>query len=78
MDLDPHQAESLPWSKLNGTTVSAVVAFLFVAIFDISGVMFGMGRLAQLTNEDESIPGRWVSACLAYVVIGHQSSRLGT
>lgn len=26
-------------------------------IFDISGVMFGMGRLAKLTQPDETIPG---------------------
>jgi xanthine/uracil/vitamin C permease (AzgA family) len=38
--------------------ISAVVAFIFVGIFDISGVVFGMAELAKLDQPDGSIPGR--------------------
>jgi AGZA family xanthine/uracil permease-like MFS transporter len=39
------------------TCWQVTISFLFVAIFDISGVLFGMSSLAGLTRSDGSIPG---------------------
>lgn len=55
---DLSMATSLDFTNaFSVSMMSAVLAFIFVGIFDISGVMFGMGRLARLTQPDETIPG---------------------
>ena len=36
---------------------SAVTAFVFIGVIDVSGVMFGMAKLADLMTDDEVIPG---------------------
>ena len=61
----PHLELSIPelisFQNLDSSQVSAVVAFLFVAIFDIAGVMFGMSKEANLLKEDGSTDGDiWV------------------
>lgn len=37
--------------------LSAIVAFVFIGIIDVSGVIFGMAKLANLIRIDDSIPG---------------------
>lgn len=50
--------EGVDWRHLPPAMGGAIVAFIFVGIFDISGVMFGMGRLAKLTETDhDEVPG---------------------
>ena len=61
----PHLELSLTdlisFKDLDSSQISAVVAFLFVAIFDIAGVMFGMSKEANLLKEDGSTDGDiWV------------------
>lgn len=36
---------------------TAILAFLFIGVIDVSGVVFGMASLAKLTDEDGHIPG---------------------
>lgn len=36
---------------------SAIAAFVFIGIIDVSGVVFGMAKLAHLTLPDDSVPG---------------------
>lgn len=55
--LGQNMVAGVDWTHLPPTMGSAVVAFIFVGIFDISGVMFGMGRLAKLAEGDEEVPG---------------------
>jgi xanthine/uracil/vitamin C permease (AzgA family) len=47
------------------TMLPAIAAFVFIGIFDVSGVMFGLSALADLSERDGTIPGSlWaVSAC---------------
>jgi len=49
IDLRP---SSLSWDML-----PPLLAFLFVGLFDISGVMFGLSSLAKIMEEDGHIPG---------------------
>ena len=49
IDLTP---SSLSWDML-----PPLLAFLFVGLFDISGVMFGLSSLAKIMEEDGHIPG---------------------
>lgn len=49
IDLTP---ASLSWEML-----PPLLAFLFVGLFDISGVMFGLSSLAKIMEEDGHIPG---------------------
>lgn len=44
-------------SSLSLDMLPPVLAFLFVGIFDISGVMFGLSSLAGIMEEDGHIPG---------------------
>jgi hypothetical protein len=37
--------------------MTGILAFLFIGVIDVSGVIFGMASLADLTQEDGSIPG---------------------
>ena len=41
------------WQKCS----SAIAAFVFIGIIDVSGVVFGMAKLANLTHTDDSVPG---------------------
>ena len=41
------------WQKC----ASAIAAFVFIGIIDVSGVVFGMARLANLATDDDSVPG---------------------
>jgi AGZA family xanthine/uracil permease-like MFS transporter len=51
-------ADYINFSELEfGKCFSAVVAFVFIGIIDVSGVMFGMARLANLTLIDDTVPG---------------------
>ena len=34
-----------------------ILAFLFIGIVDVSGVVFGMSSLAKITEENENVPG---------------------
>jgi adenine/guanine/hypoxanthine permease len=45
--------EQFQWLKCSG----AIAAFVFIGIIDVSGVVFGMARLANLTKADDSVPG---------------------
>ncbi len=40
-----------------GKCLPAVLSFMFIGIIDVSGVVFGMASLAQITAPDGSIPG---------------------
>ena len=44
---------SFEWRKC----LSAVVAFVFIGIIDVSGVVFGMAKLGDLMLADGTIPG---------------------
>ena len=43
------------WDRA-ATIYTAVASFLFICIFDVSGVMFGLGTLAQLMDDEGNIP----------------------
>lgn len=44
-------------SVLTADMLPPLLAFLFVGLFDISGVMFGLSSLAKIMEEDGHIPG---------------------
>jgi MFS superfamily sulfate permease-like transporter len=44
-------------SALTADMLPPLLAFLFVGLFDISGVMFGLSSLAKIMEEDGHIPG---------------------
>ena len=44
------------WDRA-GTIYTAISAFLFICMFDVSGVMFGLSTLAGLMQDDGTIPG---------------------
>ena len=45
--------EKFHWFKCS----TAIAAFVFIGIIDVSGVVFGMAKLANLTKDDDSVPG---------------------
>ena len=40
-----------------GVMLPAIAAFVFIGIFDVSGVMFGLSALANLSDDEGNIPG---------------------
>ena len=40
-----------------GRCMTGILAFLFIGVIDVSGVIFGMASLAKLTEPDGTIPG---------------------
>ncbi|CAM9785710.1 unnamed protein product [Chrysoparadoxa australica] len=49
--------DNIDFCTLDRHCILPIVAFLFVALFDVSGVMFGLGALGRLQKEDGTIPG---------------------
>eukprot|EP00164_Ancoracysta_twista_P006444 GFYU01008970.1.p1 GENE.GFYU01008970.1~~GFYU01008970.1.p1 ORF type:complete len:539 (-),score=148.75 GFYU01008970.1:669-2081(-) len=45
---------------LDGSAVWPILSFVLVGVFDVSGVMYGMGKVANLMNsKDEVVGGYW-------------------
>jgi AGZA family xanthine/uracil permease-like MFS transporter len=55
--LETAWSDNIDLSSLDGNCVMPILAFFFVAIFDVSGVIFGLGKLAGIQQEDETVPG---------------------
>jgi len=54
-----------------GRCMTGILAFLFIGVIDVSGVIFGMASLAKLTEPDGTIPGAtptFVAVALSTIV----------
>ena len=61
---------SSTWHARAQAMTTGVLSFLFVAVFDVSGVMYGMARLAGLaTDSNPTLPGKH-AASLVFVSTG--------
>jgi len=50
-------SENIDFLSLDGFSVGSILTFLFVGLFDVSGVIFGMGNLAGIMDEKANVPG---------------------
>ncbi|KAG5176086.1 xanthine/uracil/vitamin C permease [Tribonema minus] len=50
-------SENVDLSSLDSGCIMPIFAFVFVALFDISGVMYGLGSLAKLESGPAGLPG---------------------
>jgi xanthine/uracil/vitamin C permease (AzgA family) len=79
----PHQVMQFPDLRINmsdfiqlehfnpGRCLTGILAFLFIGVIDVSGVIFGMASLANLTDSDGHIPGAtptFVAVALSTIV----------
>ncbi|CAM9315528.1 unnamed protein product [Phaeothamnion confervicola] len=55
--LESNITDNINFTTLSAACAAPVLASLFVMLFDVSGVMFGLASLAKINGSDGSVPG---------------------